>query len=936
MATTIVLAQFDSGLYLLGGRESIPVGTLRVATGISSVHARSMRSRTANKRIDTNPAISAARFAGNTYTVDTTGNVRRNGTIIASGLTPGSRISVTKAPPHFGASAYGFLIGGGKALKVDESGAVTNWGFAPPTTTPTLAIFSGAAVFILIDDFTSLTNLVTYASGTLSVDTVNYIISPQSTSVTIAPLLTGGFSSPSPLNLNPPNSTDFDTIQFFFRSSNPQYTTAITLQFDVQNSAFTTNFYSCQIPVGGFLGTQQAAGTTDVDNLDLATLKSAAYRTALAQQFGPAFQAFVKAQGWANIGNFIRNFHPTLGGLNNQQVNSITVTPAGANWWKVSVPRGAFNQIGAPKATNNWPNVTGYRFFTVNRSETDNVVLDFQDFTFGSPSTQQNGGGFGLLGDYSYYFTYSNSVTGHYSLPAHSGSPTSIPEVDRNAVLIAGLPTSAPDPQVDTVTVWRTLGNGGIPYRCVDIWIGAGSNFNGNFIDCMADYAGFGPTPGSVTAPIPDWTPNQTFAPGSLIQPTVGNPGAFIYIASGAGGTSSMVEPAAWNQLIGNYTTDKTVQWQNVGATLQLGLEPLELLSVQPPTTTTACAFHGGTMFVCGDSAAGARGRVYYSAVGYAEGLAGYTDISNDDDPTVGFGNYGGNLYVLTQKGIWLIVDISGGPYLPGFAASLQGTSPGTLSLQSIVQSPIALLYQAPDGTIVGFDGYSASAIGSHIMPLLHGDAVEGYPAIGSIVAATLARNEYWFSDGVGNTFAMNITPASIPVDTGSMPATTRVHGTAATALWFEPDTGKVLAGWNGGTYHLEEYGQYGTDDDTNTLPFAFRPGSFYSGDKYTAKGQRVLIDINPGGNSVLVSVSVDGVDYALGTATGSVRAKFEFPYNISGSLHGVYLTSTTGAGLIEVFRIALEVDVSGADDIGTGGGPQQQLLNALGGRSGM
>ena len=935
MAVTITLAQFDSGLYLLGGRESIPANALRVATGVNPVHSRSLRSRNANVRLSTSPAISAARFSGHNYTIDASGNLRQDGGApILTGLTPGARVSFVKAPPHFGAASYLFGIGGGKAFKIDESGNVTNWGIAAPVATPTASIFSGQAVFLTINQLTSLTGLTVYgATTTLALDSVNFIVSPAAVEITVPGLQTGGFSQTIPLMLNPANSTDFDCIEFYFQCSNPQYITSMTLQFDVNASGFTTNFYAVQIPVGNFLGTQQAPGALDADNLDavaatyIANHAPTGNPTALQIQYQAAFVAYIKTQAGA-IAFQKKLFTPTAGALTNQIVNGLTVTPAGGNWWLARIPRGAFTQFGATLNTNNWNKITGYRFFIVNRHTSDGCSVWFNGLTFGSPVQQQGGGGFGLLGNYSYYYTFGNSVTGHYSNPGNSLNPLNIQNVDRNAVQITGLPTSSSDPQVDTLTLWRTMGNGGIPYRLADIWIGAGGNFSGTFVDCIGDYAGFGPSPVSATGPLPAWTAATLYPAGSLIEPTTGNTGNFCFISNG--GISGSNAPN-WPQFVGSTVTDGTVTWQNVGTTLLLSLEPMEILNNLPFTTITTAAFINGTMFLCGDTAVGSRGRIYYSAIGFAEGLAGYTDISNDDDPTVGFGIYGGNLYLLTQKAIWLVTDISAGPYQPGWTAIQQGLSPGGKTFQSIVTSPLGLIYQANDNTVVAFDGYQSTVIASQILPLYTGDAVEGYAAIGPIVAATFGRREYWFSDGVGNTFAITMVPGATPADAGALPAAARCHGTAATALYFEPDTTNILAGWNGGTYHLETAGNYNADDGTANLPFTMRTLSFYSGDKYTAKGQRILIDINPGGNTIAISVSVDGTDYFLGNASGSVRAKFEFGFNISGSLIGAVLTSSGGTGQIEVFRIAIEVDISGADDAGTSGGPGQQLMNLLG-----
>lgn len=181
-----------------------------------------------------------------------------------------------------------------------------------------------------------------------------------------------------------------------------------------------------------------------------------------------------------------------------------------------------------------------------------------------------------------------------------------------------------------------------------------------------------------------------------------------------------------------------------------------------------------------------------------------------------------------------------------------------------------------------------------------------------------------------GGLYAINVIPGSIPLENYKHPVVRQVSAIGAQALYFEPETSKVLAGWNSGIYHLEESGIV-VDDGTGTLPFSLRPISIYTGDKYTGKGLRILLDINPGGNTFSVYASVDGVDYLLSAAlTGTSRTKYEFPFNITGSVIGAYITTTGGAGVIEVHRIAIEADISGLDDQGSQGGPQTAALRPL------
>lgn len=688
MAVTKVWDSFDSGLYLLGGREAIPPNAVRVGTGFNPLHAHSMRSRNSNVRLSTNAAISAITFFGNTYTLDASGNFQKNYTNIKTGLTAGSRLSFAKAPPHLGDTAFLFAIGAGAAFKVDSTGAVTNWGIAAPPD------------------------------------------------------------------------------------------------------------------------------------------------------------------------------------------NGVTLT--------------------------------------------DETTIIGKSGTFG------------ILGNYSYYYTFKNSVTGTRSEP--NKTTIAITGTNGGAIKIQNLPTTSSDAQVDTLTLWRTLGNGALYYNVVDIKLSTLVATGGTYYDAAGDFAGFGASLSSAG----DWIAlhNYNANNGVIIKPVTGNAGGYYFLDITPGLNSTGAAAPTWPQNVGATVVDSAITWQNIGTTGILGITQLILgLYTLPPTTATACMYYNGTMFICGNSATGTKGRIYFSAVSEgAEGVAGFTDISNDDDPTVGFATFAGLLYCLTKKGVWLVNDISISSTQPAFSATLLGQAPGCGSLQSIVTSPVGIIYQTSENDLHLFNGYTATNLFAQITVLFDNTTVEGYSTIGQIVAATYGRDEYWFSDGANNLFAVNIMPESLPRDVQNVPRPTRCHGTAATAIYYVPETGSILAGWNSGTYDLEVRGSFVADTGTGSLPFSLRTGSFYSGDKYTAKGQRLLIDINDGGNLISVYVSVDDTDYLLGATDGAgVRKKYEFPFNITGSVIGVYVTTTGGSGMIEVFRIAIEADGSGLDDAGSGGGPQKQLYNALG-----
>lgn len=731
----IPIFDFDSGLWLLSGRSAIPENAARVYTGINPIHSKSVQSRNGNVRLSTNPAISAARFASHYYTLDTTGHFQKDFVTLVSGFTNGQRISFAKAPPHFGSNAYLFAIGGGKAIKVDESGNATNWGIAAPADGAAAALSTGINS-VTINNWTTTAGLTALYKATLNTDTTEFIISPSSVNVSIPKGANGGFKETVSVNLNPSGATDDDTINFFVMIDNPSYVKSIVLDFKIGAGNYT-NFYTITIPISAITGNNSQLGTQSVGNLDgitssltagLQAVPSVVGNNQLETEFGTSLTNWSATRGGTNAGNATAQFKPSLGAQHILQ-NINTVIQAGPyTWWNVRVPRRAFIQHRG--TANNWANITGYRLRVYNNHSTNPVNLWFNGLTFS--------GGTGMLGDYQWIYTFKNSTTGSYS--QQNPTPVLLSSVSRVPVSLSSLPTSSADAQVDTLTLWRTMGNGGVYYKLIDIPL---SGFAGTFLDVASDFFGFGPDPSKQ----PNWANGTTYGTNSLILPTSGNDGKYVFAAT-TGGTSAGGAPA-WPQNVGSTVADNTVVWQNVGSLLTLGIEPYFGVNILPATTVTQCAFWRGTMFLCGDTASGAKGRVYYSAPGYAEGVAGYTDITNDDDPTVGFGIYNDNLFVFTQKAMWRVVDISVNAFLPGFAVVQEQGAPGCGSAQSIVATPGALIYQGSNDGLFAFDGYFANRLAPQILPLFRGVSVEGYLTIGKITAACYARDEYWFSDAV-------------------------------------------------------------------------------------------------------------------------------------------------------------------------------------------
>jgi hypothetical protein len=193
------LDDFDTGLWVVSGREAIPANALRQATGTNAVHSKTVRSRYGNSLIEIGlpqayevSIQSTYTFNGNFYVQDGAGNLWVDSSFPVTGLTSG-KVTFVKAPPHFGSNAYLFAVGGGKQIKFDEGGNATNWGLPIAANGLTASAQSPAPVTVTIDSFDSLTGIVALPNTTLTLDTVDNVDGIASVQAVVPALKNGGF-----------------------------------------------------------------------------------------------------------------------------------------------------------------------------------------------------------------------------------------------------------------------------------------------------------------------------------------------------------------------------------------------------------------------------------------------------------------------------------------------------------------------------------------------------------------------------------------------------------------------------------------------------------------------------------------------------------------------------------------------------------------------
>ena len=869
MAPVFEQTDFDSGLYLLGGREQPPQNALRVADGINAIHSKSIRSRDGTKSLyATAQIIAVYSFAGHRYAVDNTGDIYQDGSIIYVGSTyNGGLVTFTKAPPNFGSTAYLFVNGITPPIKISEAGVVTNWGIAQPPDGMTAALITQPVVVPIdtLDDASSsatapLTSesgntwaLTTSGSAALTSATFTGPTGNYPFQIIIPPQENCYIQTTASFNLATAGAGDFDAISFMVHIDKPDNLKAIHLAFDVNSSGYSTDAYHFVVPVSDLVASNITATANDIASLDALASSILHTKVSITQVLGVDANA-LSVEYLTNLRNSLltyqhnqigKPFKPSVSAQNLLINRVLQITSGNDSWWTVSIPRRFFTHVSATPTTNEWALITGARFRFVNISSASaNVNVYLANLAFA--------GGVGMDGTYQYLVSYSNA-SGHYSNPNSASAitppdPVTITNVVRQGVALSSIPTSG-DPQVTGRILWRTVGNGGLYY--------------------------------------------------ALPNPSANTSGTIPQLPTIADNTTTTFNDVA-SDFFGYGPSDT-----DLNVLTSIPLVPLQVLPTSGPNAST---YFNGTLFSCGDTASGSKGRFYYSAPGYAEGVAGFTDISNDDDPTKGFAIFGNQLFLLTTKACWQISDISQGPLVPLFTAYPVVGAPGCKDAASIVTTSNAIVYRSSSG-LVGMNGYGAFVVAAQLLPLFLGESVESYAPIGSILAATYTNiGEYIFSDGSTNTYAVNVASRSL-VNVSSPNDLVRSVGIPTHALYFEPESNNVQCSFGTGQIGLLEYiGQL--TDGAVAVPFNVRPVSVYYSIKSQLRVQRIFIDANLNGNTLTAYYSVDGTDIELGLISGTARKVFEFElggYGATGRLAGIYLSGSTNVGLIEVFRVAIE-----------------------------
>jgi len=876
---------FDRRLWLSGGRDQIPEAAMRRCVGAARELTHSVSSRYGSQKLYNIAANSLFRYNQHRYQFDGS-TLFQDGVAIDAGGYNGQRMTFVKMPPQIGLPDYLFLTGAGKQLKIAPDGTKTNWGIQPPP---------GGFTAINAGDDSKLISTFNFESNQWNLQQNIFRVVKQDGPQGGLELFFSGASAWSiTKNMNLDLSRYADGV--------------LSLQSD-------SILFGCSIG-GGFT---QYSMFVDFDVGD-GTFNDM-YRCLVGFTSNPALYGSVTP-------DFIIDLSPNLS-------------------TNIFIPKSKFKRVGGNG--NGWESVRALRFVggaqSLNAADYGNPPNTATNF--GSAFNflrYELHGGYPLTGNYKYFVTYLNSITGSRSNP--NANPVEAFGLQNGRVVLNNLPIS-PDPQVSAREIWRTTGNGETYFLDGVV----PDNATQTYIDQIADVNGI-----QFTANV--WMPNHLYADGTLVD---GNNG-YYFLAIGTGFSGGGIPPwnipnatwvslgaayqindrivpfnhnpnrysffitnidpnnpktgaiepdwssvplngtivdggITWKNDGGLFTTDGTRPWkfQGINSLPALQSTQLPLDNAPPmPSYNDAVGPFQGSMFWCRDSTVGARGRVYFSPPGRPESVGGFVDVSNDDDPTQKLVIWDSFLWLFTTKGVFQIK----GEY-PSFSAVPFLGVRGTTLPFAIVVMDRGIVYQGEDGIRL-IDHSESNLVGfENIAPILHGQAAENVTPFTAVIGAR-AHDEVFFSDG-------NVMFALL-WQNGQW--SWRMVNLGFNAIYQEQDTGEIVSSFGGKVYLYEHIGLFA--DDGTPITVEWQSPSIQLSEDSVVQVKRVFLDINLAEQVATPTFLLDGVEYPLPNITNSARSVIEIPWQKTGRLFGIRLNSNI-TRRIEWFGAEPEIHV-GAD----------------------
>lgn len=796
----LAFRNFSSYLILSPPKDQIVATGLRRARGVHPIKTNSLRSRPGNLLVNNVVnSNSMCMFNGKLYQF-AANQLYVDGAAIKNIV--GDYLSFLQAPPTSGKRDELFISNGDALWKVDKDGVITQWGITPPVDGFAAAV--EAPNIIIIDNMDS-TSGWTASSVTMTLDTAKYIQGIGSIECVVAQNTIGAIYRDLAIDLSQfadsslTSGADYISLQALIDI--PNNVSAIQIIFSLGDDTFSHDTFAASISTSISTGTpSNTDSSANVGGVGDLTEYSSISGEQLTQQYLLGLESSASS-GSTNINDNTYSSPTANQALNAYMQSALSTSGISIpnQWQNLLLPLSLFSRGGYGLYT--WADVKAVKILiATNTGGAANVWIDDLKLI----------GGTGLQGNYTYYITYLNSKTGSRSNP----NPTAmqVNNVLRQSVVLSDLPVSV-DPQVDTVEVWRTVGNGGLPFFCSSV-----PNGTLNFIDNIAD----------------------------------------------------------------NYFLDPR------STTTYLGVLSIYNNNNQPfPAFGPACLFNASILWTSRDT--DNAGSVYYSPIGFSEGVSGFTRATFSNDALQTVLTWNGTPWALSFDRVFAVSGT-----LPYYTKEVYGC-PGTPYPQTAVSTPFGIAYQAVDG-IRAFTGLQSQLVGlANMGRLLTGEDVENLKAFTGKVACYF-KNEYIISDG-------EQTLAYRPSDD-----TWRDLGVGFTGLYTDPITKQAYGSNANGTYKLEVIGQY--TDGGYSIPFEVENRSVMMDVDKLFMVNYLHLDINTGGQQLDVILIGDGIETTIGTLQNTSRQVVMIPIQKEFNTIGVRLKGSLTAE-VEIFGIEIDVDIS-------------------------
>ena len=262
--------------------------------------------------------------------------------------------------------------------------------------------------------------------------------------------------------------------------------------------------------------------------------------------------------------------------------------------------------------------------------------------------------------------------------------------------------------------------------------------------------------------------------------------------------------------------------------------------------------------------------------------MGGLIRVTNDDDPLQRLFKWGLHAYVISESGIFQIVGT--GPYSSKRVYGCVGTT----APETLVVSNVGVFYEGDQGVRV-FNGMKSTLVApSAIRGLFRGEASEELTSFTG-TAAGAGREEYFISDG-SQTLVFNWTDK-----------TWRDFGIGFDAFHYAKDSSQLIGTYSGATYEIEDEGVY-TDAGT-AIPFSFQHKTLQLNASNDVLINHIHIDANPAGETLTVTLLLDGASIALGTISDASRTTNTIAIGRYGQLASIRITGSVSAQ-VEIFGI--------------------------------